>query len=163
MPIGPTARLEHWLEPSVGEATARVAAGGAHVAASTEEILIGVAVAIALAGIAIAWARLKPSELVPKAAAAPSTGFARVLENKWFVDEAYDAAIVKPTYTVSRSVLWAGVDVGLIDTLLVNGSAALARFLGWVGGQVQSGRVGTYAWLLVIGAILVLRAFARVP
>ena len=68
---------------------------------------------------------------------------------------------MKPIYTISRSVLWTGVDVGLIDTLLVNGSAASARFLGWIGSQLQSGRVGTYAWLLVLGAVLLLRAFAR--
>ncbi|MDA1080481.1 MAG: NADH-quinone oxidoreductase subunit L [Gemmatimonadetes bacterium] len=161
-PIGPTASLEHWLEPVVGEATARVAGGGAHVAVSTEALLIGLAVAIAIAGMAIAWARLKPSALVAKSAAAPATGIQRVLENKWYVDEAYDAAIVKPTFAVSKSVLWGGVDVGLIDTLLVNGSAALTRFFGWMGSQLQSGRVGTYAWLIVIGAVLLLRAFARV-
>ena len=161
VPLGPAGALEHWLEPVVGEATARVAGEGAHMAVSTEEILIGVAVAIAVAGIAIAWTRLKPGALVPKAEAPPSTGFGRVLENKWYVDEAYDATIVKPTYAISRSVLWKGVDVGLIDTLLVNGSAALARLFGWMGSQLQSGRVGTYAWLIAIGAVLLLRAFAR--
>ncbi|HVZ47578.1 MAG TPA: NADH-quinone oxidoreductase subunit L [Gemmatimonadaceae bacterium] len=162
LPVGKAGALEHWLEPVVGGATSRIAAGAAPTAASTEELLIGVAVAIAVAGIAIAVVRLKPANLVPKPAAPPSTGFARVLENKWYVDEVYDATVVKPTYVASRAVLWKGVDVGLIDTLLVNGSAAAARFLGWVGSQLQSGQVGTYAWLLVIGAILVLRVFAHV-
>ena len=116
---------------------------------------------IAVTGITIAWMRLKPAALVPKPAALPSTGIGKVLEHKWYVDEAYDATVVKPTYAVSKSVLWSWVDVGLIDTMLVNGSAAFARLLGWVGSQFQSGRLGTYAWLLVIGAVLVLRAFAR--
>jgi NADH-quinone oxidoreductase subunit L len=163
LPIGKTGVLEHWLEPVVGEATARIAGGAAHVSATTEELLIGGAVAIAIAGIAIAWTQLKPSALSNKSSSLPATGFQRVLENKWYVDEAYNATIVQPTYSVSRSVLWAGVDVGIIDTLLVNGSAAFARFTGWVGSQLQSGRVGTYAWLLAIGAVLVLRAFARIP
>ncbi len=162
LPMGPTGMLEHWLEPVVGAATARVEGGAAHPSATTEELLIGLAVAIAVAGIAVAWVKLKPAALVPKNAAAPATGLGLVLENKWYVDEAYDKAVVKPTYAVSRSVLWTTVDVGLIDTLLVNGSAAFARFFGWVGSQLQSGRVGTYAWLVVIGTVLLLRAIARV-
>ena len=161
IPMGPTATLEHWLEPVVGAATARVAGSGAHLSATTEELLIGTAVAIAIAGIAIAWTRLKPGALTTKSAALPATGIQRVLENKWYVDEAYDATVVKPIYGASKGVLWAGIDVGIIDTMLVNGTAALARFFGWVGSQMQTGRVGTYAWLLVIGAVLVLRAFAR--
>jgi hypothetical protein len=40
---------------------------------------------------------------------------------------------------------------GLIDGLMVNGSAAVARFGGWIGSQFQSGQVGTYAWVLVVG------------
>ncbi|MEA3246921.1 MAG: proton-conducting transporter membrane subunit, partial [Gemmatimonadota bacterium] len=161
VPLGPTGTLEHWLEPVVGGATARIAAGGSHAAASTEELLIGVAVAIAVAGIAIAWVRLKPAALVPKPMAEPATGFQKVLEHKWYVDEAYDAAVVQPTYKASRTLLWRFVDVGVIDTLLVNGSAAVMRFVGWMGSQLQSGQVGTYAWLLVIGAVLLLRAFAK--
>jgi NADH-quinone oxidoreductase subunit L len=87
-------------------------------------------------------------------------GIGKVLNNKWYVDEAYDAAIVQPTVSVSRSLLWKGVDTGLIDGLLVNGSALLARGLGWMGSQLQSGRVGTYAWVLVLGAVMVLSAFS---
>ena len=75
------------------------------------------------------------------------------------VDEAYDKAVVRPTVGLSRLVLWKGVDTGLIDGLLVNGSALLMRAFGWLGSQWQTGRVGTYAWALVFGAFLVLSAF----
>jgi NADH-quinone oxidoreductase subunit L len=54
--------------------------------------------------------------------------------------------------------LWKGVDSGLIDGLLVNGSAAVARAFGWVGSRLQTGSVGTYAWVLVAGVIAVLGA-----
>ena len=87
-------------------------------------------------------------------------GIQRVLLHKWFVDEAYDRTIVQPTLGVSRTVLWKGIDAGLIDGVLVNGSALLARGLGWVGAQFQTGRVGTYAWVLVLGAVAVLAAFS---
>ena len=41
-----------------------------------------------------------------------------------------------------------------------NGSAALARSIGRIGASLQSGQVGTYAWVLVIGVLAVLGAFS---
>jgi NADH-quinone oxidoreductase subunit L len=160
IPIGPIGVLEHWLEPVVGAAMLRVTNGTAPEAThATEYALIGAAVAIAILGIAFAVWKLKPARLVPKAQAAPEEGFEKVLLDKYYVDEIYDAAVVQPTVSVSRGLLWRGVDTGLIDGLFVNGSAALARLVGWSGSQLQSGRVGTYAWVLVIGVLAVLGAF----
>jgi NADH-quinone oxidoreductase subunit L len=79
-----------------------------------------------------------------------------VLEHKYFVDEAYDRIVVRPTIVASRNLLWRGVDVGLIDGVLVNGSAWFARGVGWLGSALQSGQVGTYAWVLVLGVLAVL-------
>jgi NADH-quinone oxidoreductase subunit L len=122
-------------------------------------MLVGAAVVIALGGIVLAWARLKPESLVPARQAVPAEGFERVLEHKYYVDEIYDAVIVQPTVRVSRLLLWRGIDAGLIDGLLVNGTAVVARFAGWMGSQLQSGQVGTYAWVLVVGVLAVLGAF----
>ncbi|MHB0948743.1 MAG: NADH-quinone oxidoreductase subunit L [Gemmatimonadaceae bacterium] len=160
IPIGPVGVLEHWLEPVVGESMLRVTNGTVPEAThATEYALIGAAVAIAILGIAVAVWKLKPARLVPKAQAVPEQGFEKVLLDKYYVDEIYDATVVQPTVSVSRGLLWRGVDVGLIDGLFVNGSAALARLVGWSGSQLQSGRVGTYAWVLVIGVLAVLGAF----
>jgi hypothetical protein len=52
------------------------------------------------------------------------------------------------------------MDAGLIDGLFVNGSAQLARGIGWLGSRLQSGQVGTYAWVLIIGVVAVLGAFS---
>jgi NADH-quinone oxidoreductase subunit L len=116
-------------------------------------------VAIGIIGIAYAFARLKPAALVPKKDAPVEQGIERVLLDKYYVDETYDRVIVRPTVSLSRNVLWRGLDVGVIDGLLVNGSAYLARAVGWAGSQLQSGQVGTYAWVLLIGVIAVLGAF----
>ncbi|HUX34645.1 MAG TPA: NADH-quinone oxidoreductase subunit L [Gemmatimonadaceae bacterium] len=159
IPLGPTGLLEHWLDPVVGAGTARVIGAGGEAPASTEGLLIAVAIAVAIAGIVTAVVVLKPAALVPKSQAKPEEGFEKVLEHKYYVDEIYDAAVVKPTYRISRNLLWRGVDQGLIDGLLVNGSAWAARFAGWVGSQLQSGQLGTYAWVLVLGVLLVLGAF----
>jgi NADH-quinone oxidoreductase subunit L len=157
--LGPVGALDHWLEPVVGEATARVVPTGAHLPEGLELGLVAIAIAIAVAGILIAWTRLKPAALVPKSQAAPEEGFQRVLEDKYYVDEIYDAAIVTPVVATSRGLLWRGIDVGLIDGLGVNGSAYLSRFVGFIGSQLQSGRLGTYAWVLTLGVLVVLVAF----
>ena len=161
IPIGRVGVLDQWLEPVVGEATLRITHGAAAEASSTIEYsLIGAAVLIAVAGIVVAWAMLKPERLVPKREAKQEEGFERVLANKYYVDEIYDDAVVQPTVGVSRSLLWEGVDQGLIDGVMVTFfGAKVPRFVGWVGSQLQSGQVGTYAWVLVVGVLLVLGAF----
>jgi len=159
LPIGPTAVMEHWLEPVVGESAMRITKGEApHLSHTLEYSLVGVAVAIALLGIWLAWSRLTPQALVPKAQAKPEEGFERVLEHKYYVDEMYDKTIVRPTYETSKNLLWRGIDVGLIDGLMVNGSAWLARGFGWLGSALQSGQLGTYAWVLVLGVLAVVGA-----
>jgi NADH-quinone oxidoreductase subunit L len=159
LPLGPVGTLEHWLEPVVGASALRITNGEAtHLSHSVEYTLIGAAVAIAAIGILIAWRRLKPEALVPKAQAPASEGFERVLENKYYVDEMYEKTVVQPTYATSRNLLWRGVDIGLIDGLMVNGSAWFARGVGWMGSALQSGQVGTYAWVLVLGVLAVVGA-----
>ena len=159
VPIGPAGALDHWLEPVVGDATARVSAGATRLPAATEEMLMGLAVVIAVAGIVYAIARLKPERLVPKRDAIPEEGFEGVVAHKYYVDEGLDRAIVTPTYAISRSFLWRVIDNGIIDGLLVNGSAAVARGFGWIGSRLQTGNVGIYAWVLVVGVVALLGAF----
>ncbi|MEP7346019.1 MAG: NADH-quinone oxidoreductase subunit L [Gemmatimonadaceae bacterium] len=160
-PAGPVQAMHHWLEPVTGASALLITKGAeAHMPESTEYLLVGIAVAIAIAGMAIAYTRLKPTTLVPKAQSPEAEGIERVLEHKYYVDEAYDRALVQPLVNVSRGVLWKGMDSGIIDGLFVNGSAYLARGVGWLGARLQNGRVGTYAWVLVIGVIAVLSAFS---
>lgn len=111
----------------------------AHLSHSTEYALIGTAIAIAVAGIAFAWTRLKPEVLVPAKDSPAEVGIEKTLLNKWYVDEAYATTVVKPTLGISRNLLWKGIDTGIIDGLLVNGSAVVTRFAGWCGSQLQSG------------------------
>jgi NADH-quinone oxidoreductase subunit L len=158
IPLGPAEVLARWLDPVVGTATARIAGAG-HLEHSTEYALIGVAVAIAVAGIVFAVVRLRPASLPRKRDAVPEYGFEGVVANKYYVDEGLDRAIVTPTYAISRNLLWRIVDNGVIDGLLVNGSAAVARGFGWVGSRFQTGNTGIYAWVLVVGVLAMLGAF----
>jgi NADH-quinone oxidoreductase subunit L len=158
-PVGAKHALDHWLEPVVAHSSERIAGTGAHLAANTEQMLVGAAIAIAVLGIALAWWKLKPDGLKPKAESPAEQGIERVLLNKYYVDEAYDAGVIEPTVALSRTVLWKGVDAGLIDGFFVNGLASLARAFGWVGSRFQTGSVGTYAWALVLGVLVIIGAF----
>ncbi len=82
----------------------------------------------------------------------PNTGIAKVLENKWYVDELYDAVIVKPLMVLSRffedTIERSGIDA------LVNG---VGRGVKWGSRQVrlvQNGQVGFYIFAMVIGMII---------
>ena len=142
--LGSVGSLDRWLEPIVGEATLRVTNGTAlETTHSTEIALIGAAVAIAVLGIGIAVAFLKPDRLVAKDQSPVEEGFEKVLANKYYVDEAYDAAIIEPTYAISKNVLWRGLDAGVIGWAVREWCrSSLARGLGWVGSRLQTGNVG---------------------
>jgi len=159
IPLGPSEVMTRWLEPVVGHATAQVSGGAAEIPAANEQILMGVAVLIAVAGIVFAIARLKPATLVRKRDAAPEEGFERVVANKYYVDEGVERVVITPTYAISKNFLWRFIDNGLIDGVLVNGSAAVARGFGYIGSRLQTGNVGIYAWVLVVGVVALLGAF----
>mgnify|MGYP001601599272 CR=1 FL=1 len=79
--------------------------------------------------------------------------------NKWFVDEIYEMAIIQPILNKSRQVLWAVVDVAIIDGA-VNGVASVARRLGTAHGALGHGKVQVYAISIAAGAALFVTAYA---
>jgi NADH:ubiquinone oxidoreductase subunit 5 (subunit L)/multisubunit Na+/H+ antiporter MnhA subunit len=77
------------------------------------------------------------------------------------VDELYDFLIVQPLVWLSREVLWKRVDQRLVDGAGVNGAARATRAFGWLGTRLQTGQVGVYVTLFVVGVLVVLwRALA---
>ena len=151
--------LETWLEPVMAAAQAAMPVEMPH--GTTEWLLIAAAVTVALIGLLLGWRTTLARPIPTAAAAPPETGFARVLFRKYYVDEIYDALIVRPLVGISRLVLWKGVDQGLIDGVGANGSASLARGLGWIGSRLQSGQLGFYMVVFLVGAVWLLRAVAR--
>ncbi len=151
--------LHRWLEP-VTDVADRLRPGVA-VPPAAEWALVLAAVAVAALGILGAFRLLKPEALVPARLAPPETGLGRLLWKKWYVDEIYAAAIVRPVTWLSREVLWKIIDQRVVDGLMVNGSAAASRALGWAGSRLQTGQVGVYVALFVAGVLLVLGAATR--
>ena len=153
--------LHHWLEPVVRPGATLSHTTELHLSGGTEAALVLLAVAIAATGIWLAWTKLKTESLVPASQAAPEKGFARLLYEKYRVDEVYDAVVVRPLMWLSRVILWKGVDQGVVDGAGVNGSAFVAKTLGWLGTRMQTGRVGTYVFLFVVGVLAIVGALTR--
>jgi len=154
--VGGKPFLEHWLAPVT--ALADRMRPVVEISRAVEWTLVGGAVLVAALGIAGAVRLLRPEALVAARLASPETGLGRVLWKKWYVDEIYDAAIVRPIRWLAREVLWKTIDGQLVDGLLVNGSATASRALGWLGSRLQTGEVGFYVALFVVGVLLVVGA-----
>ena len=81
----------------------------------------------------------------------------QLLFNKYYVDEVYDAVIVRPIQNSSEKVLWKFFDVRVIDGV-VNGSGHVVEFTaGWLR-RIQTGVAQSYAVVFVGGIILVVSA-----
>src|SRR6185503_20914460 len=108
-------------------------------------LLALVSVLIALSGIDIGWVMFqrKPLRAMP-----------RLLENKYYVDEIYDATIIKPIEVGSREGLWKIFDVGVIDGIIHTIGGGIVR-LGRTIRYMQLGFVRGYAAIILAGALLI--------
>ncbi len=155
--LGGENQIAEWLAPSFA-APGAVVEGLAVIGeeeAGLEFTLMGVSIAIALAGVAIAvliWLR-RPEIAASMARRHP--GLHRLLLNKYYVDEAYDAVVVQPIRVGSRDVLWRGFDVRVIDGV-VNGTGAIVAGSAGVLRLLQTGSVRTYAGSILIGVVVIL-------
>jgi NADH-quinone oxidoreductase subunit L len=141
-------RADHVIEEHVGAVVHDAPFGGGEAFWAVLSFLIAVTV-IVLATLALRRRVVRPALESPE-----PRGFARVLYRKWYVDEIYDALVVRPLVSTSKA-LWRVVDQGLIDGA-VNGAGYTARAFGWVGAQLQTGQLNTYAFAAVLGVLLLL-------
>lgn len=116
------------------------------VSATTEYALMGGVTLAVIAVIAFAYAQNK------NFTAKENTGFGKVLENKWYVDEIYEAVIVKPVQSIgaffSNIMEKKGIDG------LVNGVGRAVNYGSRQIRLLQTGHVGTYVLLMVIGILV---------
>lgn len=137
----------HQLHAYLGSVIESTATATHNLSPSNEFMLMGIAVTIAVAGILLAWGRYKKYNPENK-----NTGLASFFENKWYWDEAYDTTIVKPLFAKSKFyeqyVEKLGIDglVNGIGKLVIAGSQRLK--------VLQSGLVGFYMFLMVLGIII---------
>jgi NADH-quinone oxidoreductase subunit L len=152
--IGP---IVHAGEPgSHGEAAAH---GAGHASAGLEFALMALSVAVGVAGILLARHLYLKNTALPGRIADRVKGLYRLVYNKYFVDEAYEASIVRPGYKLSESLLFRVVDVAVIDGI-VNGVGVAARLVGSTVRLFQTGVVRTYALIFLLGLIYLIYRLA---
>jgi NADH-quinone oxidoreductase subunit L len=143
----------------IGAFLAPVLSGGAALGAegsrSVELALAAVSVLTALAGLGLAYFFyvLKPG--TSTALAARFKPVYTLIENKFYVDEIYSAAIVTPILIVSRLLLGGVIDQGVVNGVPAATSAGV-RGLGSLTRRMQSGNIRSYAGWLALGAAAVL-------
>ncbi len=182
--------------PQVGEAVsvagevAAEAEGAAahavnHASAFVEYLLMGVSLLVAFGGIfAAVWLYLRRLDLVESFTARFALLY-KIVQNKYYVDEIYDAVFVKPVLALENflkrfdeividglvnavgvvSVFWAALS-GWVDSVFVDGSVKGVANLTIAAGRrvrkIQTGRIQHYYYLAMFGLIVLIvwRLFA---
>ncbi|MCI0525098.1 MAG: hypothetical protein L0Y75_07525, partial [Acidobacteria bacterium] len=156
-------KFEHFLEPAIAKVGEHAVASETSAAASpvthevahdtqTELSFTAISTLVAIIGLLLGWLVFTKNPLKPM----PAT-----LENKYYVDEIYDEAVVIPIEQTSRHFLWQIVDVKIIDGFvnwLARAFAGLANALRYT----QTGFARNYAAVILVGAIIVIGYFGYI-
>ncbi|OZI38292.1 NADH-quinone oxidoreductase subunit L [Bordetella genomosp. 10] len=117
---------------------------------------------LVVAGAVIAWYCYLINPKVPAAIKSSLSGLNTILDNKYYVDWFNEQVIARGARCLGRG-LWQAGDRGLIDGVIINGSAKL---VGWVAGisrYLQSGFIYHYAFAMIIGILALVTFFVLIP
>ena len=146
-------RLEAFLEPIFAQSNKLVAKH--EMSHATEYALMAVSVIGALIALLYAWNKFSKYQKT----GAEETGIAKVLANKWYVDELYDAVILKPLQSLT-AFFSNVIEKNIIDGF-VNGVGKAVNYGSRQIRLLQNGLVGTYVLLMVLGilALFIIQMF----
>lgn len=137
--------LKHFLDPVFAKSNQLREVH--HIDHATEWVLTGVSVAGALVAVIIAWTRYSR-----KPELEPARGLGKVLHDKWYVDDLYNRIIVRPLNIAGR-FFNQQIEKNVIDWI-VNGSGRLVQYGSRQMRWMQSGLVGSYVLLMVLGMLI---------
>jgi NADH-quinone oxidoreductase subunit L len=158
--IGIGGRFEHFLAPVFSGPAAELAheTGGETAHAGTEKLLMLISVLAAGTGWFFAWLLYSRRPQLPGRIAEAMGGLYRAVVNKYYVDELYAILFVKPVVDGSTTLLWRGMDQGVIDAA-VNDAADSARHVSDEVRHMQSGNLRSYAGWVAAGATVLIAYF----
>jgi NADH-quinone oxidoreductase subunit L len=116
--------------------------------------LMGVSILAAFGGLGLAYVFYLKSPDIPVRIAASLGGVYTTVLNKYYVDEIYGAAIIRPLIAFSRTVLWKGIDTNTIDRS-IEGAAHGSQEVSDGVRSLFSGNIRSYAGWVSAGAAAV--------
>ncbi len=150
--LGVSNALEIWLDP-VFEKTNIVVAGllqNTEHSISVELILLVLSVTVAIIAIIYSFRKYSKPEFAEK-----ESLIGKILKNKYYIDEAYDKAVVEPIKTISEKVLWGIFDIKIIDNF-INGAANYVDKLSIDWKKLQTGVIQDYATIAIAGIVVII-------
>jgi NADH-quinone oxidoreductase subunit L len=155
---------ENWLHPTLYAPAVHGAAGAegaaahaAHHSASLEWWAMVASVVVALIGIGLASLWYRREKDTPSRLARALSFPYKVVLNKYFVDEIYFGALIRPFVMMSR--IASGVDQWLVDGT-VNVVAYANEVLGMLLRFFQTGYIRNYALFILLGILVLLYFFS---
>ncbi len=140
---------EHWLHPLI-----KPIPGWTAIDVTTEWILMGTSVGLASVSAFVAYQFYVKSPETPEKIAAGIKPVYNMVNNKYFVDEAYFGFIINPLVNLSRNI-WYYIDVNFIDKATYLASD-LMRGMGSFVRSLQTGNMQQYAMYIGIGVVVAL-------
>ena len=84
-----------------------------------------------------------------------NTGFSKILENKYYIDEAYDNSVIQPIFNTSENFLWKIFDIKIIDGFVNYLSSFFVKLSGnW--RKFQTGIIQDYTTFTIAGIVLII-------
>ncbi|MGS1006892.1 NADH-quinone oxidoreductase subunit L [Achromobacter xylosoxidans] len=117
---------------------------------------------LVVAGAVTAWYCYLINPKVPAKIKSSLSGINKVLENKYYVDWVNEQIIARGLRCLGRG-LWQTGDRGIIDGLLINGSARVVGWVAAVSRHLQSGFIYHYAFAMIIGIMALVTFFVLIP
>ena len=150
--LGGSHWLEHFLAPVFKQS--EIYAHGHKLTHSTEYVLMGVTVTITILMILFARNKFVSKGYVPADDSVKQGFIPRLLANKYYVDEFYNAIIVKPLNGLA-SFSYKFLELKAVDAI-VNGVGKLVVFISGQARKLQTGNTGFYIFAMVIGILVIL-------
>lgn len=143
--------LEDYLHPVFADSSYRLVH---HLSHETEYILMAIAVSVMALSIYYAYKTYVQNKTLPANEGEELKPLHKLVYKKYLVDELYEAVFMKPINFIGEA-LHKVVDNQIVDGI-VNGMGTIVSGVSGVIRKAQTGNIGFYVFVMVIGIVLIL-------